>query len=123
MTSPPTRVGDAHVHIWDPARTDWYPYLAHPPKGGAGDASRMFRRFDVDTYRAETAQWNVEKFVNVAAATGPIMTSGLLHAKPGLLTGHMQLLPCSPTTRCSKKPFWGKTAFCKSCQKIMSIFR
>jgi L-fuconolactonase len=70
MTSPPTRVVDAHVHIWDPARTDWYPYLAHPPKGGAGDASRMYRRFDVDTYRAESARWNVEKFVNVAAATG-----------------------------------------------------
>jgi predicted TIM-barrel fold metal-dependent hydrolase len=30
----------------------------------------MFRRFDVETYRAESAQWNVEKFVNVAAATG-----------------------------------------------------
>ena len=31
----------------------------------------MYRRFDVDTYRAESAQWHVEKFVNVAAATGP----------------------------------------------------
>jgi predicted TIM-barrel fold metal-dependent hydrolase len=30
----------------------------------------MFRRFDVGTYRAESAGWNVEKFVNVAAATG-----------------------------------------------------
>ena len=30
----------------------------------------MYRRFDVDTYRAESAGWNVEKFVNVAAATG-----------------------------------------------------
>ena len=30
----------------------------------------MYRRFDVDTYQAETAGWNVEKFVNVAAATG-----------------------------------------------------
>ena len=30
----------------------------------------MFRRFDVDIYRAESAGWNVEKFVNVAAATG-----------------------------------------------------
>jgi predicted TIM-barrel fold metal-dependent hydrolase len=30
----------------------------------------MFRRFDVPTYRAEAASWNVEKFVNVAAATG-----------------------------------------------------
>jgi L-fuconolactonase len=66
----PGRVVDAHVHLWDPARTDWYPYLAQPPTAGAGDASRMYRRFDVDTYRAEAALWNVEKFVNVAAATG-----------------------------------------------------
>jgi predicted TIM-barrel fold metal-dependent hydrolase len=70
MTARPTRVVDAHVHLWDPARTDWYPYLSRPPEGGAGDASRMYRRFDVDTYQAETARWNVEKIVNVAAATG-----------------------------------------------------
>jgi L-fuconolactonase len=70
MADRPTRVVDAHVHLWDPARTDWYPYLSRPPEGGSGDASRMYRRFDVDTYRAETAGWNVEKFVNVAAATG-----------------------------------------------------
>jgi predicted TIM-barrel fold metal-dependent hydrolase len=70
MTPRPTRVVDAHVHLWDPARTDWYPYLARPPEGGSGDASRMYRRFDLPTYRAETARWNVEKFVNVAAATG-----------------------------------------------------
>jgi predicted TIM-barrel fold metal-dependent hydrolase len=30
----------------------------------------MYRPFDVDTYRTESARWNVEKFVNVAAATG-----------------------------------------------------
>ena len=70
MTSRPNRVVDAHVHIWDPARTDLYPYLSRPPEGGPGDASRMFRRFDVDMYREESAGWNVEKFVNVAAATG-----------------------------------------------------
>jgi L-fuconolactonase len=70
MTAQPTRVVDAHVHLWDPARTDWYPYLARPQSDGAGDASKMFRRFDVDTYQAETARWNVEKFINVAAATG-----------------------------------------------------
>jgi L-fuconolactonase len=70
MNSPPTRVIDAHVHIWDPARSDWYPYLSRPPQQGPGDVSRMYRRFDVDTYRDESAQWNVEKFVNVAAATG-----------------------------------------------------
>ena len=31
MTAQPTRVVDAHVHLWDPARTDWYPYLSRPP--------------------------------------------------------------------------------------------
>jgi L-fuconolactonase len=70
MTARPTRIVDAHVHLWDPARTDWYPYLSRPQADGAGDASRMYRPFDVSTYQAETARWNVEKFVNVAAATG-----------------------------------------------------
>jgi L-fuconolactonase len=70
MDDQPTRVVDAHVHIWDPARTDWYPYLSHPQAPDSADASRMFRPFDVDTYRAEAAEWNVDKFVNVAAATG-----------------------------------------------------
>ncbi|HEX3842317.1 MAG TPA: amidohydrolase family protein [Acidimicrobiales bacterium] len=70
MVDQPTRVVDAHVHLWDPARTDWYPYLSHPLAPESADASRMFRPFDVDTYRAEAASWNVEKFINVAAATG-----------------------------------------------------
>lgn len=68
--TPPTRVVDAHVHLWDPARTDWYPYLSRPPQGVPAGAG-MYRRFDVDSYRAEAAQWRVEKIVNVAAATGP----------------------------------------------------
>ena len=66
----PTRVVDTHVHLWDPARTDWYPYLSHPPEGMPAGVG-MYRRFDVDTYRTEAAQWHVEKIVNVAAATGP----------------------------------------------------
>jgi L-fuconolactonase len=70
MTNRPSRVVDAHLHIWDPARTDWYPYLSHPQAPDTADASRMFRRFDVDTYKTESARWNVEKIVNVAAATG-----------------------------------------------------
>ena len=70
MTDRPTRVVDAHVHLWDPVRTDWYPYLSHPQAPDTADVSRMYRPFDVDTYRAEAAGWNVEKFVNVAAATG-----------------------------------------------------
>jgi len=71
MTGQPTRVVDAHVHLWDPARTDWYPYLSGGMKlKDIGDPTGMARRFDVPTYRAEAARWNVEKLVNVAAAVG-----------------------------------------------------
>ena len=66
----PTRIVDAHVHLWDPARTDWYPYLSGRQDIGMGDTTGMNRRFDVPTYEAEAAGWNVEKLVNVAAATG-----------------------------------------------------
>jgi L-fuconolactonase len=68
--TPPPRVIDAHVHLWDPARADWYPYLSRPPEG-VKEGVGMYRRFDADTYRAESANWQVQKFVNVAAATGP----------------------------------------------------
>jgi len=70
MTARPARIVDAHVHLWDPARTDWYPYLAHSASLGMGDVTSMARRFDVPAYRAEAAGWNVEKLINVAAATG-----------------------------------------------------
>ncbi|WP_137147747.1 amidohydrolase [Mycolicibacterium sp. CR10] len=67
----PARIVDAHVHLWDPARSDWYPYLStSQDKLQMGDASGMARRFDVTIYLAESAGWNVEKMVNVAAATG-----------------------------------------------------
>lgn len=69
--SRPARIVDAHVHLWDPDRTDWYPYLAHMP--GAA------RRFDVATYQAEAGPWNVEKLVNVAAATGSHSVAETLH--------------------------------------------
>jgi L-fuconolactonase len=70
MTLRPTRVVDAHVHLWDPARADWYPYLSGRQQLDIGDVSGMARRFDVATYFAESSGWNVEKLVNVAAATG-----------------------------------------------------
>lgn len=74
MTDPastrPSRIVDAHVHLWDPARTDWYPYLSGGMKLDLGNVTGMSRRFDVPTYLAESAGWNVEKLVNVAAATG-----------------------------------------------------
>jgi len=69
--SKPSRIVDAHVHLWDPARTDWYPYLsAAQDQLNMGDVTGMARRFDVPTYLAESEGWNVEKLVNVAAATG-----------------------------------------------------
>ena len=72
MATEVTRVVDAHVHLWDPARTDWYPFLS---SGGQelnmGDISGMVRRFDATTYFAESAQWHVEKFIHVAAAYPP----------------------------------------------------
>jgi L-fuconolactonase len=68
----PARIVDAHVHLWDPARTDWYPYLsAARDELNMGDVTGMARRFDVPTYLAEAAGWNVKKLINVAAATGP----------------------------------------------------
>ncbi len=66
----PARVVDAHVHLWDPARTDWYPYLSGRQELNMGDTTGMARLFDVPTYLAESAGWNVEKIANVAAATG-----------------------------------------------------
>jgi predicted TIM-barrel fold metal-dependent hydrolase len=62
------RVVDAHVHLWDPARADWYPYLAGMQELDMGDISGMCRRFDQSIYFAEAAKWNVQKFVHVAAA-------------------------------------------------------
>ncbi len=70
MTTRPARIVDAHVHFWDPARTDWYPYLSGGMKLDIGDTSGMARRFDRSTYRAESSGWNIEKVVHVTAATG-----------------------------------------------------
>lgn len=69
MTATPARIVDAHVHLWDPARTDWYPYLSDDRDLPVADRSGMARPFDAQTYAAESSGWNVEKLVNVAAAT------------------------------------------------------
>jgi predicted TIM-barrel fold metal-dependent hydrolase len=67
------RVVDAHVHLWDPARADWYPYLAGMQELDMGDISGMCRRFDQTIYFTEAARWNVQKFVHVAAAAVPVL--------------------------------------------------
>jgi predicted TIM-barrel fold metal-dependent hydrolase len=71
MAAPIERVVDAHIHLWDPANVEWYPYLAGQVELGMGDVSGMCRLFDQPTYFAESANWNVVKFVHVAAATAP----------------------------------------------------
>jgi L-fuconolactonase len=69
--APPARIVDAHVHFWDPANAEWYPFLSGGMALDMGNTSGMNRRFDLGSYRQESAGWNVEKLVHVAAATGP----------------------------------------------------
>ncbi|MCP4436063.1 MAG: amidohydrolase family protein [Actinomycetia bacterium] len=70
MDQRPLRVVDPHVHLWDPARTDWYPYLSGARKIPVNDVAKMARPFDLPTYNAEAAGWNVDKLITVSAATG-----------------------------------------------------
>jgi L-fuconolactonase len=69
MAPQPERIVDAHIHLWDPARTDWYPYLTGLTDVGMGAVSDWARYFDQDIYFAESAKWNVVKLIHVAAAT------------------------------------------------------
>jgi len=65
------RTVDAHIHHWDPARVDWYPFLASDDAlAGIGipDTSAMRRVFDQQTYLSEAARWNVAKYVHVTTA-------------------------------------------------------
>jgi L-fuconolactonase len=73
-----SRVVDAHVHLWDPARTEWYPFLSGGQELNMGDISGMVRKFDETTYFAESAKWHVEKFVHVAAAYPPFTVAETL---------------------------------------------
>jgi len=67
------RVVDAHVHLWDPTRVDWYPHLARDRPGT--NMARQRRLYDHDAYLADAGHWNVVKYVHVAAAVSPFMVS------------------------------------------------
>jgi predicted TIM-barrel fold metal-dependent hydrolase len=71
MAAPIERIVDAHIHLWDPANVEWYPYLAGQRELDMGDISGMCRLFDQPTYFAESSNWPVQKFVHVAAASAP----------------------------------------------------
>jgi len=88
MAPPIERIVDAHVHFWDPARTDWYPYLSGGMELDIGDISGMCRKFLPDTYLAESAAWPVEKVVHVSAAGGFIAAETREREAMGEATGH-----------------------------------
>jgi predicted TIM-barrel fold metal-dependent hydrolase len=71
MAAPIERIVDAHIHLWDPDNAEWYPYLAGQRELDMGDISGMCRLYDQPTYFSESANWNVVKFVHVAAASAP----------------------------------------------------
>jgi len=87
MTNGIERIVDAHIHFWDPARADWYPYLSGGMELDIGDISGMIRRFMPETYRAESARWNVDKVVHVSAAGGFIVEETLEREEMGAATG------------------------------------
>jgi L-fuconolactonase len=88
MAAPIERIVDAHMHLWDPARTDWYPYLSGGQELDIGDISGMCRRFDQDSYFSESAKWNVEKFVHVSAAGNFIAEETREKEEMAKATGH-----------------------------------
>jgi predicted TIM-barrel fold metal-dependent hydrolase len=88
VTAPIARIVDAHVHFWDPVRTDWYPYLSGLQQLDIGDISGMCRRFLPETYLAESAAWPVEKVVHVSAAGGFIAAETREREEMAEATGH-----------------------------------
>lgn len=78
MTSGPDlaafRFVDSHMHHWDPANLDWYPFLS--PEFDLADlgipgAEAMRRRFLAQDYLAEAGPWQLDKYVHVNATGGP----------------------------------------------------
>jgi predicted TIM-barrel fold metal-dependent hydrolase len=88
MAQPIERIVDAHVHFWDPARTDWYPFLSGGMELDIGDISGMCRRFFPDTYLAESAAWPVDKVVHVSATGAFIAEETREREEMGEATGH-----------------------------------
>jgi predicted TIM-barrel fold metal-dependent hydrolase len=86
------RVVDAHVHHWDPRRTEWYPFLASDDalkEIGIDDVSPMRRYFDQETYLQEAGPWTVEKYVHVTAASTPnFVTETAELSEEATRTGH-----------------------------------
>jgi L-fuconolactonase len=68
------RFVDSHMHHWDPANTQWYPFLDPDfdlAELGIPGAEAMRRRFLVEDYLAEAGPWQLDKYVHVNATGGP----------------------------------------------------
>lgn len=65
------RIVDAHIHLWDRSRTDWYPYLGEKDPHAGQARPGMHRTYTLNDYLSDTAIWNVDKIVHVAAARPP----------------------------------------------------
>ena len=64
------RMVDAHIHLWDPGAHGLVPLPHRSARTRTWATSRSWARyFDQKTYFSESAKWNVQKFVHVAAAT------------------------------------------------------
>ena len=71
MAAPIERIVDAHIHLWDPANAEWYPYLAGQRELDMGDISGMCRLLRPAHLLRGVVELAVVKFVHVAAATAP----------------------------------------------------
>ena len=88
MATPINRIVDAHVHFWDPARKDWYPYLSGGQELNMGDISGMCRYFDADIYFSESSKWPVQKVVHVSAAGPFLLAETMERQEQAKATGH-----------------------------------
>lgn len=62
----PAHVVDAHVHLWEVSKRDWYPGLEDFATSVETD---LYRDFGIDDYRSAADGFDVTKFVHVSAVT------------------------------------------------------
>lgn len=64
----PTHIVDAHVHLWEISKRDWYPGLEDFATSVDTD---LYRDFLIDDYLSAAGDFDVTKFVHVSAVTKP----------------------------------------------------